>query len=320
MNAHADTSTRMPRILVIDDMPDNLFLMNGLLEDRYEVVQAASGQAGLKVVMSDAPPDMVLLDIMMPDMDGYEVLRRIRQHPPTAGIPVIFVSALASPQDQDLGRGLGAIDYVTKPVDPEQVILRIEAHVRATGRARRMERLSEKLARHLDPAAWSALFQGEAAQQVGFDTRILALVHAEGPGLVDLVPPELARLRSEVAELAQAYHGRLDEFRDDALLAWFEDPADALGMGEALQHAAAALRLRVAVHAGPCDLVRFERDGRPDGTVLGEAVDAVAREAQAAAPGALAVTAELRLLAGPFSLEAGTDSPHDPLGLPLVRF
>src|SRR5205807_7933921 len=91
-NANAD-GTQVPRILVVDDMPDNLFLMDGLLEDHYRVVLAPSGAEALKVVMSANPPDMVLLDIMMPDMDGYEVLRRIRQHPPTANIPVVFLTA-----------------------------------------------------------------------------------------------------------------------------------------------------------------------------------------------------------------------------------
>src|SRR6266498_343773 len=119
--SHYVQEIRVPRILVVDDMPDNLFLMNGLFEDRYEVIQAPSGKEALKIVMSSNPPDMVLLDIMMPDMDGYEVLRRIRQHPPTAIIPVIFLTALATQQDERLGMDLGAIDYLTKPVDPELV-------------------------------------------------------------------------------------------------------------------------------------------------------------------------------------------------------
>src|SRR5437868_1982949 len=114
-NAMTSTTARVthvPRILVVDDMPDNLFLMNGLFEDRYEVVQANSGQEAIRIVMSDSPPDMVLLDIMMPDMDGYEVMRRIRQHPPTANIPIIFLTALASRKDERLGMDLGAIDYL----------------------------------------------------------------------------------------------------------------------------------------------------------------------------------------------------------------
>jgi adenylate cyclase len=133
---------RVPRILVVDDMPDNLFLMHGLFEGRYDVVQASSGKEALQVVMSSNPPDMVLLDIMMPDMDGYEVLRRIRQHPPTANIPIVFLTALATRQDERLGMDLGAVDYFTKPVDPELVMRRLEAHVRATVHARRLEALS----------------------------------------------------------------------------------------------------------------------------------------------------------------------------------
>ena len=146
----SSASRKQPRILVVDDTPDNLFLMNGLLGDRYDVVQATCGREALAVSMSDNPPDMVLLDIMMPDMDGYEVLRRIRQHPPTAIIPVIFLTALAAQDDKALGLDLGAIDYLTKPVDPSLVIQRVEAHVRATTRARQVEALSEKLARRID--------------------------------------------------------------------------------------------------------------------------------------------------------------------------
>ncbi|HEX9719519.1 MAG TPA: response regulator, partial [Ramlibacter sp.] len=163
---------KVPRILVVDDMPDNLFLMNGLFEDRYVVIQAPSGKDALNVVMSANPPDMVLLDIMMPDMDGYEVLRRIRQHPPTANIPVIFLTALATRQDERLGMDLGAVDYLTKPVDPELVVQRVEAHVRATAHARRIEALSEKLARQLSPNDWERLFHGSDLETIHFEEKV----------------------------------------------------------------------------------------------------------------------------------------------------
>ena len=86
----------LERVLVVDDTENNLFLMNALLEDKYELLLASSGKEALAIIMSQAPPDLILLDIMMPDMDGYEVLRHVRQHPPTAVIPVIFLTALST--------------------------------------------------------------------------------------------------------------------------------------------------------------------------------------------------------------------------------
>jgi putative two-component system response regulator len=113
--------------------------MSQLLEGRYEVLQAASGQEALAVAAQEPVPDLMLLDIVMPDMDGYEVLRRLRQQPRTAGIPVAFMTSLSEREQQVLGRELGAVDYLTKPVDVREVIERVEAHVRGRQHARRME-------------------------------------------------------------------------------------------------------------------------------------------------------------------------------------
>ena len=116
-------------ILVIDDTPDNLKLMAGLLKDIYRVKIANSGEKGLAIANASPPPDLILLDVMMPGMDGYEVCRRLKENPATAEIPVIFLTAMASPEDETRGFSLGAVDYVHKPFSPPIVLARINTQL-----------------------------------------------------------------------------------------------------------------------------------------------------------------------------------------------
>ncbi|MEO5358797.1 MAG: response regulator, partial [Nitrospirae bacterium YQR-1] len=116
-------------VLVVDDTPDNLTLMSGLLKDKYKVKVANSGERALKIANSDSPPDLILLDIMMPEMDGYEVLRRLKTSPATGDIPVIFLTAKAEVEDERLGLSLGAVDYITKPISPPIVMARVGNHL-----------------------------------------------------------------------------------------------------------------------------------------------------------------------------------------------
>ena len=116
-------------VLVVDDTADNLALMSRLLNDRYRVKLANSGQKALKIAQSETPPDLVLLDVMMPGMDGYEVCRRLKAEPKTSGIPVIFLTAKAEVEDERSGLALGAVDYITKPISPPIVLARVETHL-----------------------------------------------------------------------------------------------------------------------------------------------------------------------------------------------
>jgi putative two-component system response regulator len=118
-----------PTVLVVDDTPDNLTLMSGLLKDHYRVKVAINGTKGLQIAASDAPPDLILLDIMMPDMDGYEVCRRLKADPKTRDIPVIFLTAKSETEDEQRGFETGAVDYITKPVSPPIVMARVATHL-----------------------------------------------------------------------------------------------------------------------------------------------------------------------------------------------
>ena len=118
-----------PTVLVIDDAPDNLALMSGLLKDSYQVKVAQHGEMGLKVALTSPPPDLILLDIMMPDLDGYEVCRRLKSNPASRAIPVIFLNAQTDLQDEQKGLLLGAVDYITKPISPSLMLARVATQI-----------------------------------------------------------------------------------------------------------------------------------------------------------------------------------------------
>ncbi len=127
--ADANPYIEKPTVLVVDDTPDNLSLMSGLLKDKYKVKIANNGARALKVVMTGAPPDIILLDIMMPVMDGYETCRHLKENPETRDIPVIFLTAKAEVEDEMKGFELGAVDYITKPISPPIVLARVHTHL-----------------------------------------------------------------------------------------------------------------------------------------------------------------------------------------------
>ena len=116
-------------VLVVDDTPDNLSLMSGLLRADYKVKLAPSGERALQIVAGESKPDLILLDIMMPDMDGYEVLRRLQFNPETENIPVIFLTAMSASDDETVGLELGAVDYITKPINPAITLARVRNHL-----------------------------------------------------------------------------------------------------------------------------------------------------------------------------------------------
>ena len=125
----ADLNQKQTTVLVVDDTPDNLSLMSGLLKDLYKVKVANNGEKALQIAASDTPPDLILLDIMMPGMDGYEVCTRLKADEKTRDIPVIFLTAKVEVEDEARGLGLGAVDYITKPVSPPIVTARVRNHL-----------------------------------------------------------------------------------------------------------------------------------------------------------------------------------------------
>jgi len=116
-------------VLVIDDSPEIIGITNALLKDEYHLKAANCGEKGLLLATTEPKPDIILLDIMMPGIDGFEVCRRLKLNPATRDIPIIFLSAMDSDEDLESGFGLGAVDYITKPIHGSLMLARVKTHI-----------------------------------------------------------------------------------------------------------------------------------------------------------------------------------------------
>jgi serine phosphatase RsbU (regulator of sigma subunit) len=116
-------------VLVVDDTPANIKVLMETLKDDYRIVAAVNGQRALQLAASDPNPDIILLDVMMPEIDGYEVCAKLKTDVKTRDIPIIFVTAMSDTQDETKGFELGAVDYITKPISPPVVLARVKNHL-----------------------------------------------------------------------------------------------------------------------------------------------------------------------------------------------
>jgi putative two-component system response regulator len=137
-------------VLVVDDTPDNLTLMSGLLKDHYRVKLANNGEKALVAARAVPPPDVILLDVMMPGMSGYEVCERLKADPATRNIPIIFLTAMTAMEDEKKGLDLGAADYITKPISPPIVLARVKTQIENKSAADFLRNQAEFLAGEVD--------------------------------------------------------------------------------------------------------------------------------------------------------------------------
>jgi cyclic di-GMP phosphodiesterase len=131
-------------VLLVDDIPVNIKILVGALRENYCLVVATSGLDAIKAAM-EKQPDLILLDVMMPGMDGYEVCKRLKSQPETAGIPIIFVTAMNEEKDETRGFLLGAVDYIVKPVNPVIVKARVQTHIALRRAQRELQRHRDEL-------------------------------------------------------------------------------------------------------------------------------------------------------------------------------
>ncbi len=129
-------------ILTVDDTPMNLDILNGILSSQYDIKSAINGQIALKIAKK-IKPDIILLDIMMPEMDGYEVCKWLKSDPDTVNIPIIFVTAMLAAEDEQKGFDLGAVDYITKPVNPAIVKVRVKTHLALANQQKTCQKIIE---------------------------------------------------------------------------------------------------------------------------------------------------------------------------------
>jgi CheY-like chemotaxis protein len=238
-------------VLAVDDTPDNLSLLTGLLKDTYKVKVANGGEKALKIAFSDNPPDLILLDIMMPEMDGYEVCRQLKAHPATRDIPVIFLTAKSEVEDERMGLELGAVDYLTKPVSPPLLMARVKNHLALRHQAQELERWNRtleqrvatqleemerlgRLRRFFSPAVADVLLGSDPESHLMPRRREIVVVFLDLRGYTAFTekhgPEEVMRVLGEfhaaMGELIMAYGGTLERFAGDGLMIFFNNPIE----------------------------------------------------------------------------------------------
>jgi putative two-component system response regulator len=186
-------------ILVVDDVPENIDILSAILREQYHVRAALSGEKALRVIYSDEPPDLVLLDIMMPGLSGLELCRRIKANPDRRKIPIIFVTAMCSVEDERIGLETGAVDYITKPVSPPVVLARVRTHLALYDQSRELERMVMQRTRELGMSRQQVICRlGRAAEyrddetgnhilRVAHYARLIAEAHGLGPKAVRII-------------------------------------------------------------------------------------------------------------------------------------
>ena len=149
-----------PTILIVDDTPDNIMLLSRLLKDRYNTKVANNGSLALQIAQATPGLDLILLDVMMPGLDGYETCRQLKANPVTADIPVIFLTAKNQVEDEAMGLSLGAVDYIAKPVSPPILFARVATQLTLLDARRQLKEHNENLEKLVqDRTAQLALMQ-----------------------------------------------------------------------------------------------------------------------------------------------------------------
>ncbi len=244
-------SNEIATILVVDDTPANLALMVEVLRPDYRTRVAINGEKALELVFGDTPPDLILLDIMMPGLNGYEVCRRIKAQPQTQDIPIIFVSAMGEVEDETRGLDLGGVDYVTKPISPPIVKARIRTHLAVSRQARELAELNQtlerrvadgvqelermaRLKRFFSPSVVDMLLSGSGDDPLRSHRREVAAVFVDLRGFTaftETSDPEdvmhaLSQYHNAMGELVMAHGGTLEHFAGDGMMIYFNDPVE----------------------------------------------------------------------------------------------
>ena len=311
-----------PRILVVDDTPANIKVLNDLLREDYAIAVATGGARALERARGEEPPDLVLLDVMMPEMDGYEVCRRLKADPRTRDIPVIFVTAMSDTEDETRGFALGAVDYIAKPVSPPVVQSRVRSAIALRRKTREMEALSRKLGRYLSPQVYQSIFEGNTQARIGSQRKKLTVFFSDIVGFTTATERMEAEAMSALLNayleamsgIAHRHGGTIDKFMGDAIMVFFGDPAShgekedatacvsmALDMREALKDLQKVwfnrgietpFSVRIGINTGFCTVGNFGSAQRMEYTIIGAPVNLASRLQTAAEPDQVLISHE----------------------------
>ena len=256
-------TTKKQTILIVDDTPANVTLLSEVLRADYRIKVAINGDKALQLACSDDPPDLVLLDIMMPGISGYEVCEKLKADERTQGIPVIFVTAMNEVEDETKGLELGGVDYVTKPISPPIVRARVRTHLALYEQKRQLGQLIGKLeSQAAELSDWNRTLERRVAdgvaevQKLGrmkrfFSPQISELILRGGTddpmkshrreitvvfldlrgftAFAETAEPEevmgvLHEYHGEMGRLIMAHQGTIEHFAGDGIMIFFNDP------------------------------------------------------------------------------------------------
>ncbi len=211
------------RILIVDDENMNLRVLADLLKDEYLPILARTGKQALKHAFSNKPPDLILLDVVMPEIGGYEIIKSLKNSDNTKNIPVIFVTALNSIEDEEFGLKLGAVDYITKPFSPPIVKMRVRNHLRIVRQYKLLDQLAylDGLTEISNRRRFEEVYEREWTRAIRSQTPLsLAMVdvdcfkqyndnygHAMGDIALQMIAKNLKRSLMRPADLVARYGG-----------------------------------------------------------------------------------------------------------------
>jgi len=243
------------RILIVDDERHNIKILTDLLREEYKIMAAKTGEQAFKAVQGANPPDLILLDIMMPGIDGYEVCKKLKAHSHTRHIPIIFVTALDACDDEAKGFELGAVDYITKPFKPLVVKARVRTHIQLKRKSDLLDRLASidglteipnrrcfdaTLKKEMHRLARNGSFLSLILMDIDFFKRYNDYYgHAAGDACLRRVARAVAAGGRRASDFAARYGG--EEF---AIILPGNDTQGALWIAEKVRKAVAALNIR----------------------------------------------------------------------------
>jgi class 3 adenylate cyclase len=267
-------------ILIVDDTPANIAAALAILKDQYRTRVATSGAKALEHAGAADKPDLILLDVTMPDMDGYEVCGRLKADPETASIPVVFLTARTEAEDEAKGFELGAVDYIHKPFNPTVVRARVHTHLLLRDtlkqieernaaldeKTRMLESLSVKLSKYLSPQVYASIFTGSRDVELATERKRLTVFFSDIKDFTattaDMQPEDLTamlnRYFTAMSKIALAHGAHIDKFIGDAMLMFFGDP-ETRGVEE---DARACVRMAVAMQR---QMVELQQEWRASG-------------------------------------------------------
>jgi adenylate cyclase len=307
-----------PKILAVDDTPENLRLLDALLTPRgYELVTASSGAEALALLATEKP-DLLLVDIVMPEMNGYEVTKRVRADAESRHLPIIMITATGG---ADLVRSLeaGADDFVSKPFDQHELLARVKSLLRVKSYYDTVQRQREELSRFLSPQIAELITSDEGKRLLDGHRRAITVVFCDlrdSTPFWETVEPEevisvLREYHGAMGELIAQHGGTLEHFEGDGMMVFFNDPIEmpehelravrmAIAMRERFGEISAAWKKKgyglgfgVGISVGYATLGRIGYEGRYDYAAIGNVTIVAARLSGKAEAGQILISQRL---------------------------